>query len=197
MLYFIVRCGKIIKNKGKGGIEMEILKMKSKILDVHKESGKDRLQEELYSFASYHMSDGFSKNIPEAVNDAVIELDNKGKLAMQGNGFKIYGWCKKKENIGVVIYTDEPYETGEYSLLMMKYLYIEGVTVEGSVSLALEKVFWAMKEDPLFKDLEDISLVNGYIMMEWKSGIEYIEVDTTSVYTIIRDLLNKALQGKN
>ena len=80
---------------------------------------------------------------------------------------------------------------------MMKYLYIEGVTVEGSVSLALEKVFWAMKEDPLFKDLEDISLVNGYIMMEWKSGIEYIEVDTTSVYTIIRDLLNKALQGKN
>ena len=188
---------KLYKNKGKGGSEMEILQMKSKILDVHKESGKDRLQEELYSFASYYMSDGFSKNIPEAVNDAVMELENKGKLAMQGNGLKVYGWCKKKENIGVVIYTDEPYDTGEYSLLMMKYLYIEGVMVEGSVALALEKVFWAMKEDSLFEDLEDISLVNGYVMMEWKNGVEYVDVDTSSVYTIIRDLLNGALQGRN
>ena len=80
---------------------------------------------------------------------------------------------------------------------MMKYLYIEGVTVEGSVALALEKVFWAMKEDSLFEDLEDISLVNGYVMMEWKDGVEYVDVDTSSVYTIIRDLLNGALQGRN
>lgn len=176
---------------------MDILQMKSKIIDVHSNHSTEKLMEDVSSFANYHMSDGFSKNVPDALYNAVNALDAQGRLGMRGNGLKIYGWCKKKKNVGVVIYTDEPYEDGEYSLLMMKYLYLDGVVVEGSTTLALEKVFWALKEDPLFEDLEDISFVNGHVVVEWKNHTDYVSVDTSGVYTILRDLLNGILCSKN